>query len=68
MNSMMPNSIEFGERFGDNTGWARRVSLDKQKQELQITLNGKCIEAHPRDLQWLIEALQSAHEAVYGAS
>jgi hypothetical protein len=62
---MKPNLIEFGERYADDSGWERRVTVDKHLLEFKIELSGSELHGHPRELQWLIEALQAAHSAVY---
>ena len=64
---MKPNAIEIGERYGDDSGWERRVMVNRQEGRFEIDLNGSHLSAHPRDIEWLIEALQKAHGAVFGA-
>ena len=61
------NAVEIGDRCADDSGWDRRVMVNRQDAKLEIDLGGSSLFTHTRDLPWLIEALQKARDAVFGA-
>lgn len=61
---MKMHKAETGTRYGDDSGWDRRVMVDLQTGELEIDLSGARLSAHPRDLEWLIQALIAVRDTV----
>jgi hypothetical protein len=61
---MKMNIVEIGD-VSDQSGWKRRVKIDKQKSIFEIEFEGRVLSAHPREIQWLIKALDTAHDSVY---
>lgn len=59
---MQINTAEVGERYDDDSGWERRVSLDIVKENLTIEIMGSGMSAHSSEIDWLIEALETVRK------
>jgi hypothetical protein len=62
---MKVNAVEIGERYGDDSGWERRVVINAHDESLQIDVRGSSLSAYPRDAIWIIDALNKAFTAVF---
>ena len=65
---MEPTLVEFGERYADDSGWERRVLVNRRECKFEIDLFEEHLSGHARDLRWLIKTLQKAEAAAYGHS
>ena len=57
---MAPTAVEFGVRYGDDSGWERQVAMDRYT--LSIEVMGSRLECPADELDWLIEALSQARK------
>jgi hypothetical protein len=55
--SMKLNKAEVGERYGDDSGWERRVSIDIQGDRAEFEANGSDMVCSVADAKWLYAAL-----------
>ena len=60
VNRMNINAVEIGERYPDDSGWDKRVFIDLRKDILTIQMGDDVINAHPRDIKWIVDALTEA--------
>lgn len=61
---MTAHKVEIGERYGDDSGWERRVMIDKHAQRVEVELGGSDASFNLSELNWLIEALTKARGMV----
>jgi len=61
---MKLHKAETGERYSDDSGWERRISIDLKSGKLEIELEGAVLNCHPRELTWLMAALTAVNEAL----
>ena len=61
---MNAHKVEIGERYGDDSGWQRRVMIDKQADRVEIELCGSEMSLKCSELTWVIEALCKARSLV----
>lgn len=60
---MTPFCVEIGLRYGDDSGWERRIKLDTQAERIEIEIGGSEMSIKTSELDWLITALQTAKES-----
>lgn len=65
---MTPHLVEFGERYGDDSGWERRVAVNTATGNFEIELQASSLSGSTSELQWLIEALNKAIEIVQASA
>lgn len=61
---MTPHKVEIGERYSDDSGWERRLLIDLQSGTLEIEIQGDKFSAHPRELRWIQDAINSAKQSI----
>lgn len=60
---MKPFKIEIGDRYGDDSGWERRVAVDMQAGLFEIDFGGTHLtRVDIANLPWLLEALGKAYD------
>jgi hypothetical protein len=59
---MTPKGIEFGERYADESGWARHLVIDVHAERVTIDLNGGENRVTLDDLWWLVRAALVARD------
>ena len=57
---MKPHRVEIGDRYEDNSGWEKLVSLDLASKRLFIDIGGAEASFDSGHIGWLIMALQTA--------
>ena len=61
---MKSHSVEFGERYSDNSGWERRLLVNLQEKRIEIDSEGSYMSMMVDEMEWLIRALMAAREAL----
>ena len=57
------HKVETGERYGDDSGWERRVMMDVKQGVLEIEIQGALLTTHSNEIVWLIQALHAVDKA-----
>lgn len=60
--------IEYGKRYGDDSGWERRLTIDTQKGSgdgrVEIDLGGSELSCTIDELRWLVLQTMAAFEVL----
>lgn len=63
---MTPNLVRLGDRYGDDSGWARRLEIDSGEPEsscaVEIELGGSHMSCSMDELWWLAQAIATARD------
>jgi len=60
---VIPTSIEFGERYTDDSGWSRKLVIETHGNNVDIDVGGgQPISCTCEDLWWLASAALEARE------
>jgi hypothetical protein len=57
-----PVRIAYGERYGDDSGWQKLLSIDTHDENVMIELSGTDAHIKLDDLWWLVRAALEARE------
>jgi hypothetical protein len=61
--NLLPKQIAFGERYGDDSGWERRVAFDDHANKVNLDFGGNVpMSLSFEDAWWLLRALMKARE------
>lgn len=58
----MPKRIAYGERYGDDSGWDKFLSIDTHDESVMIELGGTDARVKLDELWWLVRAALEARE------
>jgi hypothetical protein len=59
---MIPRRITYGERYEDNSGWKRFLSIDVDDGQAMVELSGSDHHIVLEDLEWLVRAYMQARD------
>lgn len=61
---MKPTTVEFGERYSDNSGWERLLTVDTHNDSVHIEATGSSMSCSIAELEWIIDAANNALIAI----
>ena len=64
MNDIKLHKVETGYKYSDDSGWEKRILIDRQEGKVEIELEGYTMVFHPREIDWLINGLIKVRESV----